>query len=59
MISNHLSRIEELRPASNELAAQVEQYLAAGGKIDTSGSLSPSLKFSPASSSHQPFTGQR
>ena len=37
MISNHLSLIEELRPASNELAAQVEQYLAAGGKIDTSG----------------------
>jgi hypothetical protein len=26
---------EALRPASDELAAQVDQYLAAGGKIDT------------------------
>ena len=34
MISNHLSMVEALRPASNELAAAVEQYLAAGGKID-------------------------
>ncbi|AZD07519.1 hypothetical protein C4K26_2116 [Pseudomonas chlororaphis] len=34
MISNHLSLVEALRPASNELAAQVEQYLAAGGKIE-------------------------
>lgn len=34
MISNHLSLVEALRPASDELAAQVEQYLAAGGKID-------------------------
>ena len=34
MISNHLSLIEELRPASNELATQIEQYLAAGGKIE-------------------------
>lgn len=41
MISNHLSLIEELRPASNELAAAVEQFLAAGGKIDTSGQSKP------------------
>ncbi|WP_300747225.1 hypothetical protein [Pseudomonas sp.] len=34
MISNHLSLIEELRPASNELATQIKQYLAAGGKIE-------------------------
>ncbi|NWC48678.1 hypothetical protein HX788_08970 [Pseudomonas edaphica] len=35
MISNHLSLVEALRPASDELAAQVDQYLAVGGKIDT------------------------
>lgn len=34
MISNLLSMVEALRPASNELAAAVEQYLAAGGKIE-------------------------
>ena len=34
MISNHLGMVEALRPASNELAAAVEQYLAAGGKIE-------------------------
>lgn len=34
MISNHLSMVEALRPASDELAAQVEQYLAAGGNIE-------------------------
>ncbi|WLG54041.1 hypothetical protein PSH77_15200 [Pseudomonas extremorientalis] len=34
MISNHLSLVEALRPASDELAAQVEQYLAAGGRIE-------------------------
>lgn len=34
MISNNLSLVEALRPASEELAAQVEQYLAAGGKIE-------------------------
>ena len=34
MISNHLSMVEALRPKSNELAAQVDEYLAAGGKID-------------------------
>lgn len=33
MISNHLSLVEALRPASDELAAQVEQYLAAGSQI--------------------------
>lgn len=33
MISNHLSMVEALRPASNELAAAVEQFLAAGGTI--------------------------
>lgn len=41
MISNNLSLIEELRPASNALSAQVEQFLAAGGKIDTSGQSKP------------------
>lgn len=34
MISNHLSLVEALRPVSNELAEQTEQYLAAGGKIE-------------------------
>ena len=34
MISNHLSLVEQLRPRSNELADQIEQYLAAGGKIE-------------------------
>ena len=34
MISNHLNLVEQLRPKSNELAAQIEQYLAAGGKIE-------------------------
>lgn len=34
MISNYLGMVEALRPASNELAAAVEQFLAAGGQID-------------------------
>jgi hypothetical protein len=34
MISNHLSMIEQLRPASEDLTAQVERFLATGGKID-------------------------
>ncbi|MNF78420.1 hypothetical protein D3C84_606050 [compost metagenome] len=34
MISNHLSLVEALRPISNELTAQVEKYLASGGKIE-------------------------
>ncbi|UNM17324.1 hypothetical protein K0P33_17220 [Pseudomonas sp. ArH3a] len=34
MISNYLSMIEELRPASDELAAQVAEYLASGGQIE-------------------------
>ena len=34
MISNHLGMVEALRPASNELAAAVEQFLATGGKIE-------------------------
>lgn len=33
MISNHLSMVEQLRPKSNEIAAQTALYLAAGGKI--------------------------
>jgi transposase len=33
MISNHLSLVEQLRPASNELAAMTAQYLAMGGEI--------------------------
>lgn len=34
MISNHLSMIAELRSTSDELAAQVAQFLADGGKIE-------------------------
>lgn len=34
MISNHLSMVEAMRPASDELAAKVAQYLAAGGHIE-------------------------
>jgi len=34
MISNHLSLVEQLRPVSEDLAAQTELYLAAGGKIE-------------------------
>ncbi|WP_046483873.1 transcriptional regulator [Pseudomonas veronii] len=34
MISNNLGMVEALRPVSNELAAAVEQFLAAGGQID-------------------------
>lgn len=41
MISILQNEVERLRPASNELAAQVEQFLAAGGKIDTSGQSKP------------------
>lgn len=33
MISNHLSLVEALRPASDELAAQVAEFLASGGQI--------------------------
>lgn len=33
MISNHLSLVEQLRPKSNELAAQIAQFLASGGQI--------------------------
>ena len=34
MISNNLSLVEALRPASDELAAQVAEFLAAGGEIE-------------------------
>ncbi|MFQ6345986.1 hypothetical protein ACQRBV_22845 [Pseudomonas sp. R11F] len=34
MISNHLSLVEALQPKSNELAAQVAEFLAAGGEIE-------------------------
>ena len=34
MISNNLSLVEALRPASDELAAQVAEFLAAGGQIE-------------------------
>lgn len=34
MISNNLSLVEALRPASDELAAQVAQFLAGGGQIE-------------------------
>lgn len=34
MISNHLSMVEQLRPFSDELAAQVAEFVAAGGEIE-------------------------
>lgn len=34
MISNYLSMVEALRPASDELAAQMAEFLAAGGQIE-------------------------
>ncbi|WP_226455126.1 hypothetical protein [Pseudomonas sp. AF03-9] len=34
MISNHVSLVEALRPKSNELADQVAEFVAAGGKIE-------------------------
>ena len=34
MISNHLSLVEALRQASDELAAQVAEFVAAGGEIE-------------------------
>lgn len=34
MISNHLSMVEALRPASDELSAQVAEFVAAGGEIE-------------------------
>ncbi|MGU9821089.1 hypothetical protein [Pseudomonas sp. LF090] len=34
MISNHLSMVEQLRTFSDELAAQVAEFVAAGGKIE-------------------------
>ncbi len=34
MISNHLNLVEALRPASDELAAQVAEFVAAGGEIE-------------------------
>lgn len=34
MISNHLSLVEALRPASDELSAQIAEFVAAGGEIE-------------------------
>ena len=34
MISNNLSLVEALRPASDELSARIAEFVAAGGKID-------------------------
>ncbi len=34
MISNHRKLVEALRPASDELAAQVAEFVAAGGEIE-------------------------
>lgn len=34
MISNHLSLVEALQPKSNELADQIAEFVAAGGKIE-------------------------
>ena len=34
MISNHLSLVEALRQKANELAAQVAEFVAAGGRIE-------------------------
>lgn len=56
MISNHLSMVEALRPASNELAAQVQQYLAMGGEIHSG----PDFGYRPESvSMHYPADFQR
>lgn len=33
-VSNHLSLVEALRPKANELAAQVAEFVAAGGRIE-------------------------
>ncbi|MBI6601896.1 hypothetical protein [Pseudomonas sp. S4_EA_1b] len=41
MISILQNEVERLRPASDELAAQVAQFLADGGKIDSSGKSKP------------------
>ncbi|GAB5336310.1 hypothetical protein [Pseudomonas fluorescens] len=43
MISNHLSLVEALRPASDELAAQVAEFVAAGGEIEEA----PSYNYKP------------
>ncbi|WP_339437076.1 hypothetical protein [Pseudomonas sp. EL_65y_Pfl1_R32] len=41
MISILRNEVERLRPAQEELAAQMAEYVARGGKIDTSGQSKP------------------
>ena len=41
MISNHLSLVEAQRPAADELAAQVAEFVAAGGEIEVAEPLPP------------------
>lgn len=48
MISNHLSLVENLRPASEDIAAKVAQFLATGGKIDEA----PPLGYKPKPITH-------
>ena len=57
MISNHLSMIDQLRPASNELSAQIAQYLAMGGEIHTP--TSRPLPQKPTEERRQPPNFQR
>lgn len=52
MISNHLSLIDVLRPKSNELADQVEQWVLMGGKIEVPESVP--LKHKTLSERRQP-----
>lgn len=63
MISNHLSLVEQLRPKSNELAAQIAQFLASGGQIKVAEPIgykpkpiSYSNQMPPA---HKPFVRRR
>lgn len=56
MISNHLSMVEALRPACNELSALTAQYLAMGGEIHEG----PAFGYRPESvSMHYPADFQR
>lgn len=43
MISNHLSLVEALRPASDELSAQIAEFVAAGGEIEQA----PAYNYTP------------
>jgi len=62
MISILQNEVERLRPASNELAAAVEQYLAAGGKIEegpASGYIPKPITYSTQMPPPKPFVRRR